>query len=132
METVKKEKKVYDYNVKYVFLAIFVFIASMPVEVLSCDMQDAQQTSQHGSDNMDHGNMDHGAGNDMDCCDHDPAVPNDNCDSMVDCGVCTASVMAFSVFTMYLVSKADTQLFLPDIDEPLSRFNPPPFKPPIA
>ena len=132
METLKKEKKVYDYNVKYVFLAILVFIASMPVEVLSCDMQDAQQTAQHGSDNMDHGNMDHGGGNDMDCCDHDPAVPSDNCDSMVDCGLCTAAVMAFSVFTMYLVSKADTQLFLPDIDEPLSRFNPPPFKPPIA
>jgi len=132
MEKVKKENKVYDYTMKYFFLAIFVLIASQPMQVSSCDMHESRQASQHGSDDMDHGNMDHGGGNDMDCCDHDPAVPTDNCDSMVDCGVCTASVMAFSVFTMYSVSKADTRLYLPDIDEPLSRFNPPPFKPPIA
>ena len=116
---------------KYVFLAIFVLIASQPTQVSSCDMDDTRQTSQHGS-NMDHGNMDHGSGNDMDCCDHDPAVPSDNCDSMVDCGLCTAAVMAFSVFTIDAIFKVDTQLYLPDIDDPLSRFKPPPFKPPIT
>lgn len=137
MEKVEKQKKVYDYTMKYVFLAIFVLIASQPMQVSSCDMDDTRQTSQHGSDNidhgnMDHGNMDHGGGNEMDCCDHDPAVPSDNCDSMVDCGLCTAAVMAFSVFTMDAIFKTDTQLYLPDIDDPLSRFKTPPFRPPIA
>ena len=127
---------------KYVFLAIFVLIASMPVQVSSCDMHDARQTSQQGSHDMDHANMDHdnmghgGIDQDgaqgMDCCDHDPAVPSDNCDSMVDCSVCTAGIMAFSVFTIYAIFKADTRLYLPAIGEPLSRFNPPPFKPPIV
>lgn len=117
---------------KYVFLAIFVLIASQPTQVSSCDMQDSRQTSQHGSNNMDHGDMDHGGGSDMDCCEHDPAVPADNCDSMADCSACTAAFMAISTFTTDTVFKVDTQLYLPDIDEPLSRFNPPPFKPPIS
>lgn len=132
MEKVKKEKKVYDYTMKYVVLAIFVLIASQPMQVTSCDMHESQQTSQHGSNKMDHGDMDHGDGNDMDCCDHDPAVPSDNCDSMVDCSACTAAVMAFSIFTIDTIFKVDSQMYLPDIEEPLSRFNPPPFKPPIA
>ncbi|MGB5488443.1 MAG: hypothetical protein WBN06_13705 [Lysobacterales bacterium] len=112
---------------KYVFLAIFVLIASMPVQVSSCDMHDSQQTSQHGSHDMDH---DGGMG--MDCCDHDPAVPSDNCDSMFHCGVCTAGVMAFSAFTINSIFKTNTRLYLPDTGEPLSNINPPPFKPPIV
>ncbi len=47
-------KKMYDCVMKYVFLAIFVLIASQPMQVSSCDMQNAQQTSQHGSHDMDH------------------------------------------------------------------------------
>jgi len=127
MERVKTENKVYDYAMKYVFLAIFVLIASMPVQVSSCDMHDSQQTSQHGSHNMNHDD-----GPSMDCCDHDPAVPSDNCDSMLDCSVCTAGVMAFSSFTINAIFKANTRLYLPDTGEPLISFNPPPFKPPIA
>jgi hypothetical protein len=137
MEKAKIENKVYDYTMKYAFLAIFVLIASMPVQVSSCDMHDAQETSQQGSTGMDHANMDHGTMDQggkqgMDCCDHDPAVPSDNCDSMLDCGVCVTGVMAFSVFTSDTVLKAHGRLYLPDTGEPLSRFNPPPFKPPIT
>ena len=127
---------------KYVFLAIFVLIASMPVQVSSCDMHDAQETPQQvsaGMDHaiMDHANMDHGTMDQVvkqgnDCCDHDPAVPSDNCDSMLDCGVCTAGVMAFSAFSIAKIFKVHGRLYLPDTGEPLSRFNPPPFKPPIA
>lgn len=137
METVRKEKKVYDYAMKYVFLSIFVLIASMPVQVSSCEMHDARQTSQQGSQGMDHANMDHrnmgqNGSQGMDCCDHDPADPSDNCDSMLDCGVCTAGVMAFSAFSIATIFKTNGSLYLPDTGEPLSSFNPPPFKPPIA
>ena len=116
---------------KYMFLAIFVLIASMPMQVSSCDMHDSQQTSQHGSHDMNHDGGP-GMGSGMDCCDHDPAVPSDNCDSMFHCGVCTAGVMAFNALTINSIFKTNNRLHLPDTGEPLSSFNPPPFKPPIA
>jgi len=112
---------------KYVFLAIFVLLASQPMQVSSCDMHDAQQTSQHGAHDMDHGDS-----QSMDCCDHDPAVPSDDCSSMSHCGAFTASVMAFSSITVNVIFNASSRLYLPDTSEPQSSFNPPPFKPPIV
>jgi len=112
---------------KYVLLAFFVLIAAQPMQVMSCDMHDSQQTSQHGSHDMNHD-----GGQDMDCCDHDPSVPSDNCDAMSHCGACPAGVMAFSTFTVSTPFKTNARLYLPDTGEPLSNFNPPPFKPPIA
>ena len=86
---IQNSAKVYDSVMKYVFLAIFVLIAAQPLQASSCVRHESQQTSQHGS----HG-MDHGDNQSMDCCDHDPAVPSDNCDSMSQCGVGTVSVVA--------------------------------------
>ncbi|MDX2417612.1 MAG: hypothetical protein QNK19_09150 [Xanthomonadales bacterium] len=112
---------------KYLFLAIFVLLAAQPLQVSSCDMHDSQQTSQHGSHDMNHDDS-----QSMDCCDHDPSVPSDSCDSMSHCGVCTAGVSAFDYFSNNAISKLNSRLVLSDTGEPLSRFNPPPFKPPIA
>ncbi len=112
---------------KYVFLAIFVLLSAQPMQAMSCDMHDDQQTSQHGSHDMDHGDAQA-----MDCCDHDPSVPTDSCDSMFHCGACPAGVMAFSSFAINTVFIANSRLYLPDTGEPLSRFTPPLFKPPIA
>ena len=112
---------------KYVFLAIFVLIASQPMQLASCDMHESQQTSQHGSHDMNH---DGGLG--MDCCDHDPSVPSDGCDSLSHCGASSTGVMAFNAFTVNVIFKTNTRLYLPDTGEPTSSFNPPPFKPPIA
>jgi hypothetical protein len=117
----------YDGVMKYVVLAIFVLIASQPLQVSSCEMNNAQQTSQHGSHDMDHDD-----GSSMDCCDHDPSVPSDNCDSQSHCGAYPTSVMAISALTINVIFKSNTRLFLPDTGEPQSSFNPPPFKPPIA
>jgi len=125
--TRKNDAKVYDCVMKYVFLAIFVLITAQPVQVMSCDMHDSQQTSQHGSHDM---NSDGEQG--MDCCDHDPSVPSDSCDSIFHCGACPTGVMAFSALTVNAIIKTHTRLYLPDTGEPLSNFNPPPFKPPIA
>lgn len=112
---------------KYVFLAMFVLLASQPMQVFSCDMHDDQQTSQHGSHDMDPDDS-----RSMDCCDHDPAVPSDNCSSMSHCGACPAGVMAFSSITVSAIFKAGSRLYLPDTGEPPSNFSPPLFKPPIA
>ena len=112
---------------KYVFLAIFVLLATQPMQVSSCDMHESQQTSQHGSHDM--GQDD---GQSMDCCDHDPSVPSDNCDSMSHCGACPTGVMAFSAIAINTIFKSNTRLYLPDTGEPLSNFQPPPFKPPIV
>jgi len=112
---------------KYVFLAIFVLIATQPVQLASCDMHDSQQTSQHGSHDMD--NNDTQA---MDCCDHDPSGPSDGCDSLTHCGASSTGVMAFNAFPVNAIFKTNTRLYLPDTGEPISNFNPPPFKPPIT
>ena len=112
---------------KYVFLAIFVLIAAQPTQVMSCDMHDSQQTTHSGTHNMDHGDM-----SDMDCCDHDPSVPSDNCDSMSQCSPCTAGVLALNSYTVSTVFKPSSRLYLPDTGEPSSRFKSPPYKPPIA
>ena len=112
---------------KYVFLAIFVLIAAQPMQASSCDMHDAQETSHHDS-----GKMNHDDGKSMDCCDHDPSVPSDNCESMFHCGACPAGVLAFNSFTINVIFKTDSRLYMPDTGEPLSGFSPPPFKPPIV
>jgi len=112
---------------RYVFLAIFVLIASMPMQVSPCDMHESQQMSQQGSHGMDHDAM-----QTMDCCDHDPAVPSDNCNSIFHCGACPTGVMAIHSFVINTVFKAHSRLVLPDSTDPQSNFNPPPFKPPIV
>ena len=112
---------------KYVFLAIFVLIASQPMQLASCDMHDSQQTSQHGSHDMNND-----GGQSMDCCDHDPSVPSNNCDSLTHCGASLTGAMAFSTFTVNAIFKTNTRLYLPDTGKLLSSFNPPPFKPPIV
>jgi len=122
-----KKIMVYDSAMKYVFLAIFVLIATQPVRVLSCDMHDTRQASHSVSHGMNH---DHGQ--DMDCCDHDPSVPSDNCDWVSHCGASSTGVMAFSSIAANLIFKSNSRLYLSDANEPLNRFKSPPYKPPIA
>jgi hypothetical protein len=122
-----KGAKVYDCSMKYVFLAIFVLLAAQPVQVSSCQMHDAQQTAYSGSHDMGHDGEQA-----MDCCDHEPAMPTHQCDSMFHCGACPAGVLAFSSLMINTVFQTNTRLYLPDTGEPLSSFTPPPYKPPIA
>jgi len=117
----------YHIVMRYIFLAIFVLIATQPVQLMSCDMHDSQQTSQNA-----HHDMDHDDGQAMDCCDHDPSMPTDQCDSMSHCGAATAGALAFNSVSFNTVFKTVSRLYLPDTGEPLSRFNPPPYKPPIT
>lgn len=118
---------VYYSFMKYVILAIFVLLAAQPMQVSSCDMHDAQQTSQHGSHDMNQDDM-----GSMDCCDQDPSMPSDGCDSIFHCGACPTGVMAFSSITLNVGFKSNARLYLPDTGEPLSSFISPLFKPPIA
>jgi hypothetical protein len=124
--------KVYDSVMKYVLLAIFVLIAAQPMQVSSCDMQASQETSHSGHKNNHDGPMQDNNGSGMDCCDHDPSTPSDNCDSMSDCGACTAAVVTINSSTVNAVFGLSSRLYLPDTGEPLSIFNSPPFRPPIA
>jgi len=123
----RKSIKVYDSVMKYVFLAIFVLIAAQPMQVSSCKMHDTQQASHSGSHDMNHDD-----GQDMDCCDHDPSVPSDSCDSVSHCGATTAGVMAFSSIAVNVIFNSNSRLYQSDTGEPLSRFKSPPYKPPIA
>lgn len=90
-------------------------------------MHDARQSAQHGSHDMDHG-----GGKNMDCCDHDPGMPSDNCNPAFHCGAHSAGAMAFDAHAISVLFVAGDRLDLPDTGEPLNHFIPPPFKPPIA
>jgi hypothetical protein len=118
---------VYDIFMKYVFLAIFVLLAAQPVQVSSCDMHKAQETTQDGSHDMNH---DGGMG--MDCCDPDSSAPSDSCDSVSHCGASTAGAVAFNSYTFNVVFNTTSGQFLPDTGGPLNRFSSPPFRPPIS
>ena len=110
------------YSMKYIFLAIFVFLAAQPLQASLCDMCDAQETSQ-----AQHGDM-----NDMDCCDQEPDGSSDNCDPMSHCGACTAGVVAVSADTAGTAIAISTHRYQPGTAEFLHRVNPPPFRPPIS
>lgn len=112
---------------RYILLAIFVLIASQPVQVFSCDMQNAQQSAQHGSHDMGHD-----GGQKKDCCDHDPGMPTDHCNPVFHCGAHSMGVMVFDASTLDVPFIPGDNLDLPDDGEPLSFFTPPPFKPPIV
>jgi len=113
---------------KYIFLAIFVLIAAQPpMQASPCDMHGAQQSADHASHDMDHG-----GGQKMDCCDHDPGMPADHCNPAFHCGAHSVGVMAFNAFTINVIFVPGDRLDLPDTGEPLSLFIPPPFKPPIV
>jgi len=112
---------------KYVFLAIFVLLAAQPMRASSCNMHHAQPTGHHASHDMDHGN-----GQDMDCCDHEPAMPPDHCDSMFHCGACPAGLLTLDTPALNTGFKTCSRVFPTDAGEPLSNFIPPPYKPPIA
>ncbi len=109
---------------KYIFLAIFVLLAAaaQPLQASLCDMCDAQGTS-----HSQHGDM-----GDMDCCGQDSTPSSDNCDPMSHCGACTAGPVIVSINTTNIVFAVNPRQFLPDTDKPLSRFNSPPFRPPIS
>jgi len=112
----------YNAAMRYIFLAIFVFLAAQPLQASPCDMHDAQGTSQ-----AQHGDM-----NDMDCCGHDSIPPSDNCDPLSHCGACTAGVVTVDFDSTIAVFATNPRLHLLDTGEPLSRFNSPPFRPPIS
>jgi len=118
---------VYDILMKYIFLAIFVLFAAQPFQASSCDMHDAQGIShtQHG-DKQDH-NM-----ADMDCCDHDPADSSDNCDSMSHCGAGSAGFATMDSSLVNVAYTAPLPLHFAYSSQALSKFNSPPFRPPIA
>lgn len=113
---------VYDFLMKYVFLAIFVLLAAQPLQASLSDMCGSQGTSF-----TTHGDMD-----DMDCCDQDPTGSSDNCGPMSHCGTCTAGVVTVSTDTTNAIFVTDPRSHLPGTGEPLSRFNSPPFRPPIS
>lgn len=112
---------------RFILLAIFVLIASQPVQVSACDMHDAPQSAQHGSHDMDHG-----GGQKMDCCDHDPGMPSDHCNPAFHCNAHSMGAMAFDAISLSVVYIQGDRLDWPDSSPPLSNFTPPPFKPPIV
>lgn len=113
---------VYDFLMKYVFLAIFVLLAAQPLQASLSDMCGAQGTSF-----TPHGDMDN-----MDCCGQDPTESSDNCDPMSHCGACVAGVVTVSTDTTNAISPTNFRQYLPDTGEPLKRFSSPLFRPPIG
>jgi hypothetical protein len=111
---------------KYVFLAFFVFIASLPVQAMSCDMQETQEVSHNQHSDMQHGNMPQ-----MDCCDQDPSTTPDNCDSNTYCGA-SATVVAIDISATYAFTGTSKHRFLSESDSLSSRFSSPPLRPPIT
>ena len=112
---------------KYVLLAMFVLIAAQPLQASYCDIQNDQGTSHSQHDKMNHDDM-----QDMDCCDSDSNDAMDQCDSMSHCGACTAGVVALAAHAATAAFMINTNQYLSDTGEPLSRFKSPPFRPPIS
>lgn len=112
---------------KYIVLAIFVLFAAQPLQVSSCDMHDAQDTSQ-----SKHGDMHNDDGHAMDCCDDDPSDSSDGCDSMSHCGACTAAVVTIDTSPLNIIFTASSYQHLAYSGLPQSKFYSPPFRPPIA
>ena len=108
---------------KYIFLAIFVLFAAQPFQASSCDMHDAQ-----GISHTQHGDMQA----DMDCCDHDPSDSSDNCDSMSHCGAGSAGFATMDSSPVNVVFAAPLHQKFAYSSQALSKFNSPPFRPPIA
>ena len=118
---------VYSTVMKYVLLAIFVLFAAQPVQASFCDMHDGGSVS-----DSQHGHMDDNNGANMDCCDHDPSIPSDNCDSISHCGANTTAVASLNPFATGMIFSLDSRLYLVDTGDPASRPHSPPFRPPIA
>ena len=113
---------------KYVLLAIFVLFATQPIQASECNMPDAQGTS-HGQ----HGDMQDQDGPDLDCCDNDSSGSSTDCDSMSHCVAGSATGAAINTAPLSAAFfTTSSQQYLVDSDGPLSRFNSPPFRPPIT
>jgi hypothetical protein len=112
---------------KYVLLAIFVLFAAQPLQASPYDMCDGQN-----SGHSQHGDMLDSDMNDMDCCDDDPVDSGDGCGSMSHCGACTAGVTAINPSVTNAIFSTSSRQHSPDTGDPLNRFNPPPFRPPIV
>jgi hypothetical protein len=117
---------------KFVFLAIFVLFAALPVQATGCDMQQSQGASHSSHTEMPGHDMDDGDGADMDCCDHDPSVPSDECDPMSHCGAATAGVASIDSSTVDLIFSVGSRQCSADTGAPLNNYSSPPFRPPIA
>ena len=115
--------KMYNATMKYVLLAIFVLFAAQPLQAESCDMQ-AAQGSAHGQHDMQDD-----MGSDMDCCDQEPS---DNCNSISHCGACTAGVVSIHTSLLSAIFPSSEDPLITATGELRIRFNPPPFRPPIA
>ena len=117
---------------KFVFLAIFVLIAAQPVQVSACDMHQSQGISHGGHSEMPGNDMNDAERAAMDCCDHDPSVPSDECDSMSHCGACTAGVVSIDSSTANLIFSVGCRQYAAYSNAPLSNYSSPPFRPPIT
>jgi hypothetical protein len=122
---------VYHIVMKYIFLAIFVLFAAQPFRASFCDMHESPEPPHSGHD-MQSGPMVHDDGSAMDCCDHDPSTPVDDCETMSDCGACTPAVLAIVTFPLVAFYHSDTTQYFSDTGGPVNSFSSPPFRPPIS
>lgn len=112
---------------KYILMAVFVFIASLPVEAVSCTMHGSQDMShnQH-ADMMDHGQTD------MDCCDDEGSGSPGNCDPLQHCGASASGVVAIDTSPVNIAYSIEHGYLTVNATRALNRFGSPPFRPPIA
>jgi hypothetical protein len=112
---------------KYIFLSIFLLLATQPVPVTACDMHDAQEMSQ-----MQHGNMQEDHGQLMDCCDPERSEPSDTCDPKSHCSVGAAPVVAINNAPVNVFFSKASQRHWTYASHPPSTYSSPPFRPPIS
>jgi hypothetical protein len=112
---------------KYMFLAIFVLIASQPLQAAVCDTHDAQNTT-----HSQHGDMHDDNSEGMDCCGDDAADSGDGCGSMSHCGACPTGLVAVKPSLVNAIFNTDSQQYLMVANKPLYRFSAPPLRPPIS
>jgi hypothetical protein len=112
---------------KHALLAIFLFIASLPVEASSCDMHGSQDVphSQHGG-MMDHGQME------MDCCEQDSADSSCDCDPLMHCGASFSGAVTIDNSAVSIAYVSAHGELNGHSARTLSRYGSPPFRPPIV
>jgi hypothetical protein len=109
---------------KYVLLAIFVFIASLPLQASTCDMDESQ-----GMSHSQHGDMPEDSKMNMDCCDDESTG---GCDPMTHCGASASSVVTIDTTLVSIAFSNGPRHNIADSARALIRFDAPPFRPPIV
>lgn len=79
-----------------------------------------------------HGDMMDDIQMEMDCCDHEESNSSEYCDPVKHCGASASSVVAINITAINVAFVTSHEYVSAESSGALSRYNPPPLRPPIT